>query len=62
MSDPRSESKSPLPIPKTPSAFHPLARNETLSVVAMRVCNPDRSAPRTMQWMSRNSTAAHIAL
>jgi hypothetical protein len=30
MSDPRSESKSPLPVPKTQSAFHPHAHRASL--------------------------------
>jgi hypothetical protein len=34
--------ESPLLVPKTPSTFHH-SRNETLSVVAMRVRNPDCS-------------------
>jgi len=36
--------KPPFPVPETQSVFHLLAHNETLSVVAMRVCNPDCSA------------------
>jgi len=43
MSDPRSESKSPLPVPKMQSAFIRV-HDEALSVVAVRVNNPDRSS------------------
>jgi hypothetical protein len=39
----RRKRRSLLPIPRTPSEFHPHAQRETLSVVAMRVNNPDCS-------------------
>jgi hypothetical protein len=38
----KSRPESPLPIPKTQSAFGPRAQRK-LSVVAMGVSNPDRS-------------------
>jgi hypothetical protein len=38
----RRKRESPIPVPEKPSAFHPHA----LTVVAMRVCNPDRSPLR----------------
>ena len=41
-SDPRSESKSPLPVPKTHPTFQ-LHAHEACSVVAICVCNPGRS-------------------
>jgi hypothetical protein len=33
--------EAPIPVPETPSAFHPPAHNETLSVIGMRVSNKD---------------------
>src|SRR5436190_5375578 len=42
----RLRSEAPIPLPQAPSAFHRV-HNEPLTVVAMRVCSPDRS-PATM--------------
>jgi hypothetical protein len=47
MSDPRSESKAPLPVPKMQSAFIRV-HDEALSVVAVRVGNPDLEKPRLL--------------
>ncbi len=43
---PIARSEAPIPLPQAPSAFHRV-HNEPLTVVAMRVCSPDRS-PATM--------------
>jgi hypothetical protein len=49
----------PIPVPETQSTFIN-AHNETLSIIAMRVNNSDRSPPEN-QRLRRNPSSIHVS-